>query len=82
VVSALRTLGLNPPPRGARERRRRASNWVERGGDVPWLRSTDPSGPLRGEKTHYAASLVSAADQQIPDDTRVVLEELITETGR
>ena len=35
-----------------------------------------------GEKTHYAASLMSAADQQIPDDTRVVLEELITETGR
>jgi hypothetical protein len=25
---------------------------------------------------------MSAADQQIPDDTRVVLEELITETGR
>jgi len=37
---------------------------------------------IRGEKTHYAASLMSAADQQIPDDTRVVLEELITETGR
>jgi hypothetical protein len=36
---------------------------------------------IRG-KTHYAASLMSAADQQIPDDTRVVLEELITETGR
>ena len=36
----------------------------------------------RGEKTHYAASLMSAADQQIPDDTRVVLEDLITETGR
>ena len=36
----------------------------------------------RGGKTHYAASLMSAADQQIPDDTRVVLEELITETGR
>ena len=36
----------------------------------------------RGEKTHYAASVMSAADQQIPDDTRVVLEELITETGR
>jgi len=35
-----------------------------------------------GGKTHYAASLMSAADQQIPDDTRVVLEELITETGR
>jgi hypothetical protein len=35
-----------------------------------------------GEKTHYAASLVSAADQQIPDDTRVVLEDLIRETGR
>ena len=33
-------------------------------------------------KTHYAASLMSAADQQIPDDTRVTLEELITETGR
>jgi hypothetical protein len=25
---------------------------------------------------------MSAADQQIPDDTRVVLEELITETRR
>jgi len=25
---------------------------------------------------------MSAAGQQIPDDTRVVLEELITETGR
>src|SRR5215213_5013844 len=35
----------------------------------------------RGERTHYAASLVSAADQQVPDDTRVVLEDLITETG-
>jgi hypothetical protein len=35
------------------------------------------------EKTHYAASLVSAADQRIPDDDiRVVLEDLITETGR
>jgi hypothetical protein len=33
-------------------------------------------------ETHYAASLMSAADQQIPDDTRVVLEELITEPGR
>jgi hypothetical protein len=40
------------------------------------------TGVARGEKTHYAASLMSAADQQIPDDTRVVLEELITETGR
>lgn len=42
------------------------------------------SGSLRkrDEKTHYAASLVSADDQQIPDDTRVVLEYLITETGR
>ena len=38
--------------------------------------------PLRGEKTHYATSLMPAADQQIPDDTRVVLEELITEIGR
>jgi hypothetical protein len=38
--------------------------------------------PYAAEKTHYAASLVSAADQQIPDDSRVVLEELITETGR
>jgi hypothetical protein len=38
--------------------------------------------PLRGEKTHYAASRVSAADQQIPDDIRVGLEDLITETGR
>ena len=38
--------------------------------------------PSGGEKTHYAASLMSAVDQQIPDDTRVVLEELITETGR
>ena len=51
------------------------------------VRSTcDMRGPnepsARGEKTHYAASLMSAADQQIPDDTRVVLEELITETGR
>jgi hypothetical protein len=36
----------------------------------------------RGEKAHYAASLMSAADQQIPDDTRVVLEYPITETGR
>ena len=35
----------------------------------------------RGEKTHYAASLVSAADQQVRDDTRVVLEDLITEPG-
>jgi hypothetical protein len=35
-----------------------------------------------GAKTHYAASLMSAADQPIPDDTRMVLEELITETGR
>ena len=33
-------------------------------------------------KTHHAASLMSAADRQIPDDTRVVLEDLITETGR
>lgn len=40
------------------------------------------AGLTGGEKTHYAASLMSAADQQIPDDTRVVLEELITETGR
>ena len=36
---------------------------------------------IRG-KTHYSASLMSAADRQIPDDTRVVLEDLITETGR
>jgi hypothetical protein len=36
----------------------------------------------RGEKTHYAASLISAADQEIPGDIRVVLEELITEVGR
>ncbi len=35
-----------------------------------------------GEKTHYAAGLMSAADQQIPGDTRVVLKELIMETGR
>ena len=47
--------------------------WVERGG---------PSLTVIRGKTHYAASLMSAADQQIPDDTRVVLEELITETGR
>jgi hypothetical protein len=36
----------------------------------------------RRRKTHYAASLMSAADQQIPDGTRVVLEDLIMETGR
>jgi hypothetical protein len=50
-----------------------------------WDKCVERGGPsltvLRG-KTHYAASLMSAADQQIPDDTRVVLEELITETGR
>ena len=46
-------------------------------------RSVPPAwAPERGEKTHYAASLISAADQQIPGDVRVVLEELITETGR
>ena len=38
--------------------------------------------PLWRRKTHYAASIMSAVDQQIPDDARVVLEELITETGR
>jgi hypothetical protein len=32
------------------------------------------------EKTHYAASLMSAADQQIPDAICVVLEDSITET--
>ena len=37
---------------------------------------------IRGKTHYYAASLMSAADQQIPDDTRVLLEELITETGR
>jgi hypothetical protein len=37
---------------------------------------------IRAERTHCAASLMSAADQQIPDATGVVLEELITETGR
>jgi hypothetical protein len=31
-------------------------------------------GWVRGETTHDAASLMSAADQQIPDDTRVMLE--------
>jgi hypothetical protein len=50
-----------------------------------WDKCVERGGPsltvIRG-KTHYAASLMSAADQQIPDDTRVVLEELITETGR
>ncbi len=46
---------------------------VERGG---------PSLTVVRGKTHYAASLMSAADQQIPDDTRVVLEDLITDTGR
>ena len=50
-----------------------------------WDKCVESGGPsltaIRG-KTHYAASLMSAADQQIPDDTRVVLEEPITETGR
>ena len=50
-----------------------------------WDKCVERGGPsliaIRG-KTHYAASLMSAADQEIPDDTRVVLEELITETGR
>jgi hypothetical protein len=36
---------------------------------------------FRGGKTHYAASLMSAADQQIPDAS-VVLEDSITETRR
>jgi hypothetical protein len=39
-------------------------------------------GSLAAKRLTYAASLMSAAGQQIPDDTRVVLEELITETGR
>ena len=50
-----------------------------------WDKCVERGGPsltvIRG-KTHYAASLMSAADQQIPDDIRVVLEQLITETGR
>ena len=50
-----------------------------------WDKCVERGGPsltvIRG-KTHYAASLTSAADQQIPDDTRVVLEEVITGTGR
>ena len=45
-------------------------------------RSRRQHASYRRGKTHYAASLMSAVDQQIPDDTRVVLEELITETGR
>ena len=48
-----------------------------------WDKCVERGGPsltvIRG-KTHYATSLMSAADQQ--NDTRVVLEELITETGR
>jgi hypothetical protein len=35
---------------------------------------------FRGGKTHYAASLMSAADQQILDAICVVLEDSITET--
>jgi hypothetical protein len=65
-------IGARHPRKGIRSR----DEWdkcVERGG---------PSLTVIRGKTHYAASLMSAADQQIPDDTRVVLEELITETGR
>jgi hypothetical protein len=50
-----------------------------------WDKCLERVGPsltvIRG-KTHYAASLMSAADQQIPDATRAVLEDPITETGR
>ncbi len=70
--SALTQLEEPRPQQGIRSR----DEWdkcVERGG---------PSLTVIRGKTHYAASLMSAADQQIPDDTRVVLEELITETGR
>ena len=63
--------------------RERVTSWPET--DYEHVLAIVGGGPsltvIRG-KTHYAASLMSAADQQIPDDTRVVLEELITETGR
>jgi hypothetical protein len=47
--------------------------WLSRASRRSW--ATD-----RGGKTHYAASLMSAADRQIPDAIRVVLEDSITET--